>query len=130
MVQKTWALEAIKNFNYYFRVFEDLTAKYGLNPEEKASFYNLLDLFIAMAKANNIPYFLYGGSLLGWHCCSGMLPWDDDIDMAMTKADADKVVDIVKNMVWKTNNVYNHNNQGILSVFFAPSEFSPFDELI
>ena len=56
-------------------------------------------MFASIAEANNIQYFLYGGSLLGWHRCSSMLPWDDDIDMAMTRTDAKRVIDIVENMV-------------------------------
>ena len=85
--------------SFSFRIFDELTAQYKLKKEEMISFFNLFDTFIALAKKNGIQYFLHEGSLLGWYRCSDMLPWDDDIDLAMTKADARKVVDILKTMV-------------------------------
>lgn len=33
----------------------------------------------------NIPYFIQGGTAIGAHFFSGIVPWDDDIDLGMTR---------------------------------------------
>lgn len=33
----------------------------------------------------NIPYFLIGGSAIGLYYDNGILPWDDDLDIGMTR---------------------------------------------
>lgn len=44
-----------------------------------------LRVFIEVCTTLKIEWFLYGGTLLGAVKYSGIIPWDDDIDVAMTR---------------------------------------------
>ncbi len=42
-------------------------------------------IWLRSAEACEAPYFLYGGTLLGYARIEDILPWDDDFDVAMEK---------------------------------------------
>lgn len=44
-------------------------------------------MFDNIYKKHHIPYFLYGGTLLGAIHHQGFIPWDDDLDVAMMRKD-------------------------------------------
>ncbi|MBP5592257.1 LicD family protein [bacterium] len=44
-----------------------------------------LRVFIEVCNKLNLEYFVYGGTLLGVEKYQGMIPWDDDIDVAMPR---------------------------------------------
>ena len=63
------------------------------NPELKlihAEILDLLKLFDAFCTANDIRYTLDAGTLLGAVREHGFIPWDDDADVAMTRAEYEK----------------------------------------
>ena len=50
-----------------------------------------LDEFDRVCKKYNLKYFLQGGSLIGAVRHQTLIPWDDDIDVAMYRADFEKL---------------------------------------
>jgi len=57
----------------------------------------LLDMmadFDAFCRKNGLSYFLCGGSALGAQRHGGFIPWDDDMDVAMPRADYDRMRDL------------------------------------
>ena len=60
--------------------------------------YNLaaLKAFDAFCKEHGLTWFAIGGTLLGAVRHKGFIPWDDDVDVAMPRADYDKLVSLAK----------------------------------
>ncbi len=53
----------------------------------------IMDEIHAFCQENGISYFLAGGTLLGAIRHGGFIPWDDDIDIAMPRADYERFLD-------------------------------------
>ena len=60
--------------------------------------YNLaaLKAFASFCEEQGLTWFAIGGTLLGAVRHKGFIPWDDDVDVAMPRADYDKLVALAK----------------------------------
>lgn len=58
----------------------------------------LLELVDIICRDNNIPYWLYAGSLIGAKMYGHALPWDDDWDIGMLRPDWERFRDICERL--------------------------------
>ena len=54
----------------------------------------MLDVVDAFCKEHNIPYSLYAGTLLGAVRHKGFIPWDDDLDICMSRNNYNKFIEL------------------------------------
>ena len=57
----------------------------------------LLDVIDDVCQRNKINYSLYAGSLLGAVRNHGFIPWDDDLDICMSRSDYERFINVWKN---------------------------------
>lgn len=76
----------------------------------------MLSVFSEFCETHNLTYYLCGGTLLGAIRHKGFIPWDDDIDVCMPRADYDKFIKLYSQL---DDNIYEvRSNQ--LHNFSAP----------
>lgn len=66
--------------------------------EQKKIMIELLEYFDRICRENNIKYSLIGGSLIGAIRHKGIIPWDDDIDVILSKSEYLKLIQILENI--------------------------------
>ena len=77
----------------------DLRARF--NPEgsplrrQQLVMLDMVRVLDGICKKHGIPYFLYGGTLLGAIRHNGFIPWDDDLDVAMLRSDYQRLVKVL-----------------------------------
>ena len=65
---------------------------YKMNKLQSAGL-NLLKQIDEICKRHGLTYYIYGGSLLGAYRHQGFIPWDDDVDIAMTRKDYERFIE-------------------------------------
>lgn len=79
-----------------FRQLPPANGNARLNQLVTTKLMNELDKILT---ANNIPYWVHYGALLGAYTRNGFIPWDDDIDICITRKDLKKLIDVLENNV-------------------------------
>lgn len=77
---------------------EEVIANYRVSDKMKKIWkveLQMLDEVDRICKKYELRYFLVHGSLLGAIRHKGFIPWDDDLDVAMPRADYDKFMEVV-----------------------------------
>ena len=85
------------SFDSRKRFFENMPKAYGDLRTLQLGLLKLLKSFDAICKSLNLTYMIQGGTLLGAVRHHGFIPWDDDIDLLMTREDYDKLQKHLKN---------------------------------
>lgn len=57
----------------------------------------IMEDFIKICEENNLDYFIFAGCAIGVERHGGFIPWDDDIDIGMLRADYERFKEIAKN---------------------------------
>ena len=73
----------------------------------------MLDVVDRICKEHNINYSLCGGSVVGAHLYNGVLPWDDDIDLMMTRENYNQFLSIAEKELPKGYSIHNYQNSDL-----------------
>lgn len=82
----------------------------------------LLDIVDRVCRKHNICYSLCGGSVVGALLYRGCLPWDDDVDVMMTRRNYNKFLQVIKSELPDGYAVSNYQ--------FSENFLSPFTKII
>ena len=74
--------------------------KYKIPETTKELLLMMMEKMHKILTENNIKYFVEGGSILGAIRHSGIIPWDDDIDLGIFDKDFEKVVPLFLKQLW------------------------------
>lgn len=84
---------AFQLFDFRIEVKEEFILSTGLERIQGVQL-DLLNQFIKICDRYNLKYYAIYGSLLGAVRHQGMIPWDDDIDVAMFRQEYDRFLEI------------------------------------
>lgn len=68
----------------------------------------ILDIVDKICRKHGINYSLCGGSVVGAHLYGGCLPWDDDVDLMMTRENYNKFLSIIQSELPEGFSVNNY----------------------
>nr|KAG5705974.1 hypothetical protein BaRGS_010864 [Batillaria attramentaria] len=70
----------------------------ALTEKERAQLMLTMDVFLRACDENGLFFFLIGGTLLGAYRHHGLIPWDDDVDIALNGSQWQKVRAVLGNI--------------------------------
>lgn len=85
--------------------------------------YDILKKFDVFCKNHSIEYCLFYGTALGAHRHNGFIPWDDDIDLIMTRENFDKVRKNQKNLPSGLSLFENPQKNRVPKIFSKDNNF-------
>lgn len=68
----------------------------------------ILRIVDSICREHGIKYSLCGGSVVGAHLYEGCLPWDDDIDLMMTRENYNRFINIAKDELPQGFSIHNY----------------------
>lgn len=70
-------------------------------------------LFDNLCKEHGLEYWLDFGNMLGAVRHNGFIPWEDDVDVSMSRDDYEKFIELFKNGISEYDDLYiEFNNNG------------------
>ena len=84
----------------------------------------ILDSFSHICKELGVRFFLAYGTLLGAARHSNIIPWDDDLDIQMTRADYEKLKGFFGSRVYKSFSLVTNDNSNAYDQNFAKLVYS------
>ncbi|MCQ2429419.1 MAG: LicD family protein [Clostridia bacterium] len=116
--------EEISTIHYFLNSYFDITSfppATGVLRKAQLVDAELLRIFDSICEKHGLTYWLDYGTLLGAYRHKGFIPWDDDLDVAMPRADYDRAFDILYNDLKNTIiEIHNGNERRIaLSIWKA-----------
>ena len=70
----------------------------------------IFDIVEKICREHDIKYSLCGGSVVGAHLYKGFLPWDDDIDIMMTRDNYNKFLEVAEDNLPEGYSIINYQN--------------------
>lgn len=70
--------------------------EHRINCRVSQKFYEMLEYLHSFFSKHNIGYVLWGGTMLGAIRNKGIIPWDDDVDIAIHEEDVPKLLSLQK----------------------------------
>lgn len=98
-------------------VFKHLKIKDGieLNDEQlkelQKTILSIADDIVGICEENNIKYHLTGGTCLGAVRHKGFIPWDDDIDLDVSREDYTRMIELIKDKYSDKYYIHNPRNK-------------------
>ena len=79
-----------------------------------------------VCRENGLEYSLCGGSVIGAHLYRGFIPWDDDIDLMMTRENYDRFLSIYPSKAGEYYHLHHYSTDGADNL---PALFSRVEDL-